>query len=134
MLRYSEASRCRCASEMLHGVPLSITLALVGLLLCASAAAAAAQSNNEFITSYWYGPPAKFTSLETYQRIKDANFNVVFPPGPPDASLTVEQNLQILDICGKLGLKAVVYDPRMPRAIEGAADAKAKIDAIVADY
>jgi hypothetical protein len=31
-------------------------------------------------------------------------------------------------------LNAVIYDPRMPRALEPADDAKARIDAIVADY
>jgi hypothetical protein len=97
-----------------------------------SAMPTVAQLPREFVTSYWYGPPAKFTSLETYQRIKDANFNVVFPPGPPDASLTREQNIAILDICQKLGLRVVLFDPRMPRAMGG--DARAKIDAIVADY
>src|SRR4051794_28220413 len=88
----------------------------------------------EFVTSYWYGPPVKFTSLETYRRIKEANFNVVFPPGPIYGPVTTQQNLQILDLCQQLGLKAVIYDPRMPRAIAGDADAKAKIDAIALDY
>jgi hypothetical protein len=88
----------------------------------------------EFTVSYWYGPPAKFSSLERYKQIKDANCNVVFPPAAIDPSLTPQQNLQILDFCKQLNLKAVVYDPRMPRSISDSTDAKAKIDAIIADY
>src|SRR4051794_19691961 len=110
-----------------------ITL-FVATVLGLSTAPTHGEPQHEFVTSYWYGPPVKFTSLETYRRIKEANFNVVFPPGPIYGPVTTQQNLQILDICQQLGLKAVIYDPRMPRAISNVADAKAKIDAIVADY
>src|SRR5215213_3099504 len=111
-----------------------ILMKAAAALLLVLMTAASALAADEFIVSYWYGPPAKFTSLETYQRIKDANFNVVFPPRALDTTLTREQNIQVLDICQQLGLRAVVYDPRMPAAITGVADAKSRIDAIVADY
>src|SRR5688500_3358736 len=71
----------------------------------------------EFITSYWYGPPPKFTTIEHYRRIKDANFNVVMPPGPPDTSIRVADNRKILEFCRELGMKAVVFDPRMPKSL-----------------
>jgi len=74
--------------------------------------AAIARAEDRFVTSYWYGPPPKFTTIEHYRRIKEANFNVVFPPGPPDTSITREQNLKILDFCHELGMKAVIFEPR----------------------
>src|SRR5687768_6541306 len=101
-------------------------------LLCASSATAHAPQR-EFVVSYWYGPPRKFTTIEHYRRIKEANFNVVFPPRALDATLTVEQNLAVLDLCGTLDLRAIVYDPRMPRSL-AAPGAKGAIDAIVAAY
>jgi hypothetical protein len=101
-------------------------------LLCASSAGAHAEQR-EFVVSYWYGPPAKFTTIEHYRRIKEANFNVVFPPRALDATLTVEQNVAVLDLCRALDLRAVVYDPRMPRSL-AAPGAKGAIDAIVATY
>lgn len=95
--------------------------------------AARADAHDEFITSYWYGPPPKFTTIEQYRRIKDANFNVVMPPGPPDTSITVADNRKILGFCRELGMKAVIFDPRMPTSL-AAADARSNIDAIVKDY
>jgi hypothetical protein len=83
----------------------------------------------QFITSYWYGPPPKFTTLERYREIKEANFNVVFPAG---GTMTVGENRRLLDICTELGLKAVIADARMPTALKG--DARARLDAIVHDY
>jgi hypothetical protein len=108
-----------------------VKLLVILLSLCASVVRAEPQ--REFVVSYWYGPPPRFTSIEHYRRIKEANFNVVFPPGPPDASITREHNLKILDFCRELELKAMIYDPRMPKSL-AAADAKANLDAIVADY
>ena len=110
---------------------MKVKVILTMALICAATNAALAES--AFITSYWYGPPPKFTSIEHYRQIKEANFNVVFPPGPPDTSITREQNLQILDFCKQLEMKAVIFDPRMPKSL-AAADARANIDAIIADY
>src|SRR5687768_14261122 len=107
-----------------------VKLLIILLSLCAPARAA---ERGEFVVSYWYGPPPKFTTIEHYRRIKEANFNVVFPPRALDPTLTVEQNLKVLDLCRTLNLRAVVYDPRMPRSLS-APGAKAAIDATVAAY
>ena len=112
----------------------TLVVAVVTLIHTLTAAAVTgAAPPAEFVISYWYGPPPKFTTIEHYRRIKQAGFNVVFPPGPPDTSITREQNLRILDFCRQLGLRAVIYDPRLPKALNSPDD-KAKIDAIVADY
>src|SRR5688572_27280456 len=108
-------------------------LAVVIAVTCMQSMASVARAQDDFVTSYWYGPPPKFTTIEQYRRIKEANFNVVMPPGPPDASITPELNRRILDYCKELGLKAVIFDPRMPKSL-AAADAKARVDAIVSDY
>ena len=102
-------------------------------LTLAAIASSASAEQREFVVSYWYGPPPKFTTIEHYRRIKEANFNVVFPPRALDPTLTVEQNLAVLDLCRTLQMRAVVHDPRMPRSLAGPG-AKGVIDAIVADY
>ncbi len=106
---------------------------IVTALLSASASAQPSDARREFVTSYWYGPPRELTTLERYKQIRDANFNVVFPPGPPDRALTVADNRKILDFCRELGMRAVIFDPRMPTSL-ATPNAKANIDAIVADY
>src|SRR6476646_11118420 len=86
---------------------------------------------DEFITSYWYGPPPEFTTFERYKEIKEANFNVAFPPALGNAA--PEVNHRILDYCQKLGMKAVISDARIPLALSSP-DAKKNLDAMVADY
>jgi hypothetical protein len=103
------------------------------LTIAATVSAADTPASDAFIASYWYGPPPKFTTIEQYRRIKEAGFNVVMPPGPPDASITIADNRKILDFCRDLEMKAIIFDPRMPKSL-AATDAKAKIDAIVKDY
>src|SRR5687767_6839241 len=88
---------------------------------------------DKFVVSYWYGPPLKMTTREVYQQIKDANFNVVFPPGPPDTTIAPRDNHKILDLCRELDLQAVIFDARMPRSMKEDA-AAARIDAIVKEY
>jgi hypothetical protein len=87
--------------------------------------------SDTFAIGFWCGPPVKFTTLERYQEIKDAGFTVVFPP---NGGATLEVNRKILDYCQQLGLKAFVYDSRIP--VGGATDPKVRagIDAAVADY
>src|SRR5262245_41335419 len=84
----------------------TVRLALLFLFI-----ASATTRADEFVTSYWYGPPPEQTTFERYKEIKDANFNVVFPPAI--GGVTPEVNHRILDYCQKLGMKAVIHDSRM---------------------
>jgi hypothetical protein len=85
---------------------------------------------DQFETSFWLGPPEKFTTLERYQEIKNAGFTLAFPPLHTPS---VELNRKILDLCHQVGLRAMIADARMPLSL-AAPDAKQKLDAIVADY
>lgn len=100
-------------------------------LICIPALAASPSGLpiDDFPISYWCGPTEKFTTLERYQEIKDANFTFVMPPMAP---ATAEHNRKVLDLCQKVGLKAILADGRMPMAVDE--KAKKALDAIVADY
>lgn len=90
-----------------------------------------AYTADDFVTSYWCGPPGQFTTLQRYQEIKDANFTVAFPV---IYGSSVDANKAMLDHCQKLGLKAIIYDSRMVASIEGSADRKKALDEMVRDY
>jgi hypothetical protein len=85
----------------------------------------------DFVTSYWCNPPARFHTLERYAEIRNANFTVAMGAG--GAGLTVEQNRQMLDYCRQLGMKAIVRDGRLPLAASSA-EQQAAIDAVVKEY
>jgi hypothetical protein len=112
-----------------------IVLALASLFILPAFARAAdekpAYTADDFVTSYWCGPPGKFTTFERYQEIKDANFTVAFPV---IYGSSVEANKAMLDHCQKLGMKAIVYDSRMVASIDGSADRKKALDEMVRDY
>lgn len=88
-------------------------------------------SVDDFVTSYWFGPPAEFMTFERYQEIKDANFTLAFPF---QIGNTPERNKQMLDWCQKLGMKAIIYDGRMTTSIGGSEQTKKALDAMIADY
>ena len=63
---------------------MSLAKILFAALLALPAAALAADEPSpwqpeQFPISYWCGPPAKFTTLERYKEIKEANFTYAFP-------------------------------------------------------
>ncbi len=90
-----------------------------------------AHAADDFTLSYWFGPPPRFTTLERYQEIQAANFNVALPAG---GSMTVEQNRKMLDHCQAVGMKAIIMDPRMIYSIDGNPKNKQALDAIIKDY
>jgi hypothetical protein len=112
----------------------TIPVVLAFLSVSAIRASADEQPNytlDDFVTSYWAGPPGKFTTLERYQEVKNANFTVAFPV---IYGASVEANKAMLDHCQKLGMKAIVYDSRMVASIDGSADRKKALDEMVRDY
>jgi hypothetical protein len=111
-----------------------VLLAVIAVIALQSLAAPATQpvwQSDTFAVGFWCGPPGKFTTIERYQEIKDAGFNVVFPPC---SGATNETNRKILDFCQQLGMKAFIGDSRIPPG--GATDPKVRagIDAAVAEY
>jgi hypothetical protein len=88
-------------------------------------------TSDDFVTSYWAGPPGEFTTFDRYQEIKNANFSVAFPV---IYGSTLERNKAMLDYCQKLGMKAIIYDNRMVAEIAGSADRKKALDEMVRDY
>lgn len=82
--------------------------------------------------SFWCGPPDPFITPERYRQVADAGFTFLMPPC--EGASKPERNHRILDTAKAVGLKAFLQDDRMPMAITGVPDAKARLDAIVADY
>ena len=85
-----------------------------------------------FPVSFWCGPPDPYINIERYRQVSEAGFNYLMPPC--EGASTAERNLRILGIAKASGLKAFLQDDRMPSGVTGVGDAKARIDAIVADY
>src|SRR5262245_9699803 len=70
-----------------------------------------------FPISYWFGPPKAFNTRERYQEVADAGFTYAMVG--PEGGATPEDNKRALDHCQAVGIKAFVYDSRMPHAIGG---------------
>ena len=78
-----------------------------------------AVSEVPFMISYWCGPPRKETTVERYKEIAECGFNVAFMSIDAhwegwDKSQE-EHNLQLLDVCQKVGIKALIWDGKIPR-------------------
>jgi hypothetical protein len=102
------------------------------ILMAAPAGAARRVAPDQFLISFWCGPPPQETTLERYREIANAGFNAVLPPcGGP---ITPELNRQILGLCAQTGLKAILSDPRLEPGEAGSADLEAALDGVVADY
>jgi len=89
-------------------------------------------SPDVFPISFWCGPPRNFVNVERYQQIKDAGFTFIMPDGVGGHEPELQK--KILDTAQQVGLKAFITDNRMPHGIAGSAEAKKRIDDIVADY
>lgn len=90
-----------------------------------------AYNPESFTISYWCGPPAAFLTPERFAEVKEANFTLAFPSC---GGMTVEQNRKMLDYCQENGLQAMIADSRMVVSIDGSAEKRKALDAIVADY
>ena len=95
------------------GLWLLLGLCLVGTLHGADAptraAAAGRFKQDRFVISFWVDPPADGKMEKRYREIADANFNVVI--GGFGAT-TATQIRRPLDVCRRLGLKALVGVPK----------------------
>lgn len=110
----------------------SLIIAIAWAVLAAPARAARRPAPEEFLISFWCGPPPQETTLERYREIAGAGFNAVLPPcGGP---ITPELNRQILGLCAQTGLKAIVSDPRLEGGEAGSTELAAALDGVVADY
>ncbi len=86
---------------------------------------------NEFIISYWCGPPSGGNYDQQYAEVAECNFTHAMYPvngGNP------QQNKEILDACQKHGLKYIPYDSRILAHAPGDPKFTANLDAIVAEY
>ncbi len=86
-----------------------------------------------FPISFWCGVPVTFISQERYQEVADAGFTHAMP-GLEQGAPTVDDNRRTLDFCRAVGIKAFLYDGRMPTGLGVNGKGKERIDAIVADY
>ena len=73
-----------------------------------------AKGEMPFMITYWCGPSKAETNLERYKELADCGFNVAFPAIDnlwEPASKTQElHNLKVLDLCQKVGMKALIWD------------------------
>lgn len=106
-------------------------LAIAGIVLLISARTNAAETD-EFIISYWWGPPSSGSNYDAqYAEVAECNFtHAMFPAN----NASVEQNKQILDACKKHGLKFFPYDSRVYSHPPGDPKFEANLDAMIADY
>jgi hypothetical protein len=115
----------RCSCFAIVALFLTFTMALH------AADEPAPYTADDFVTSYWCGPPPAMTTLERYKEIKEANFTVTFPIF---GGATTRQIRDSLDFSHQLGMKAVIHDGRIPLSIGGSEEAKKTLDTIIKDY
>ncbi|MBC7328746.1 hypothetical protein H5T88_00130 [bacterium] len=87
---------------------------------------------DEFIITYWCGPPLKETTLERYKEIKDAGFNIAAVS--IDGAFKKEDNLRLLDIAKEVGLKCVIADQRLTWDIASKPNWEKIVDEVIKDY
>src|SRR3954470_18050992 len=86
---------------------------------------------NNFIISYWAGPPSGGNYDRQYAEVAECNFtHAMFPVN----GASPEQNKAILDACEKHGLKYIPYDGRVLDRAPGDPQFTANLDTIIAMY
>ncbi len=89
-------------------------------------------AGNLFPITYWYGPPASFTTGPVYRQVREAGFSIAGPMGGGFHSY--EENLKFLDTCRQEGLLACVQDQRMTCCLAGEKGWEQVLAEIVRDY
>lgn len=84
-----------------------------------------------FVLSFWCAPPPEETTLARYREIAECGFNVVLPTC---GGWSIDLNRQILDLCQKTGLKAIIGDGRVLAKQPDEPDFARNLDAVIADY
>lgn len=84
--------------------------------------------SKQYPITYWYGIRKPFLCRERLIEAKEAGFTII------ECSYDTETNMQVLNWCEELGLKANVQDPRMNTVLAGGEGWEAVMDAIIADY
>jgi hypothetical protein len=86
---------------------------------------------NDFIISYWCGPPSGGNYDAQYAEVAECNFtHAMYPVNGGN----LEQNKAILDACEKHGLKYIPYDGRVLAHGPGDPKLSANLDTMIADY
>src|SRR5262245_41985422 len=118
-------------SKILTGTTRRAELAGIALVLSFFSGSAAAAGTNDFIISYWCGPPAGGNYDAQYAEVAECNFtHAMFPNG----GASPEQNKAILDACAKHGLKYIPYDGRVLALGPGDPKFATNLNSVVADY
>lgn len=99
---------------------------------------AGVKAADEFIISFWCGPPKAETTLKRYQEIAECGFTVALPPTDvvnQAERADVQTNKKVLDLCKQTGLKAILLDDRLVRARQAnAPDRTRNLDGVLADF
>src|SRR5262245_54561320 len=113
-----------------------LSMARVVSLACAVLVgiSAGAKAADEFIISFWCGPPKAETTLKRYQEIAECGFAMALPPADvvnQAERADVQTNKAILDLCKQTGLKAILFDDRLFLAKRpNAPDRQRNLDAV----
>jgi hypothetical protein len=90
-----------------------------------------AEGGNEFIISYWCGPPSGGDYDAQYAEVAECNFTYAMFP---NNGASPEQNKAILAACEKHGLKYLPYDGRVLQHQPNDPKFAANLDSMIADY
>ena len=108
-----------------------LSMAVCCAAIMAAAAPLHAADMNDFIISYWCGPPSGGNYDQQYAEVAECNFtHAMFPVNGGNP----QQNKEILDACQKHGLKYIPSDGRILAHAPGDPKFAANLDAIVAEY
>lgn len=95
------------------------------------ASMAATQAADDFIISFWCGPPPGDDIDKRYAEVAECGFSHAMVPC---SGVSIEQNKVILEACKKHKLKYLLRDSRMLQFDGSAPQFKTNLNAIIADY